>query len=65
MSRPALRLLTVAGAVTAAVCLSAVPALGGAGLLAGLAGLVLGLAALRRRTTVGEPTEDAVSSGAK
>ena len=39
--------------------------LGGLGLLAGLAGLVLGLSARNRRSTVGEPKRDAVSTGAQ
>lgn len=39
--------------------------LGGLGLLAGLAGLVLGLGARNRRSTVGEPNRDAVSTGAQ
>jgi periplasmic copper chaperone A len=39
--------------------------LGGAGLAAGLAGLVLGLGARRRRATVERPAQETVSTGAK
>ena len=39
--------------------------LGGAGLLAGLAALVLGLSARRRRVTVEEPARETVTTGAK
>jgi MYXO-CTERM domain-containing protein len=70
--RSVLRLLSVAGVTCAAVCLTAVPALAhvtvdspGAtqGGFAGLAGLVLGLGARRRRATVGEHSPEAVSTG--